>query len=628
MLLFLYKGVFFVIKPELEQGTALILEESHGRFKKEKLQIDVKFWEKPELAVSLNGNQIQIQCQETAHYYRGLNLALHHLEENTYETRETVNFQRNGFMLDCSRNAVFTVSKVKSIIHTLAKLGMNVLMLYTEDTYEVPGRPYFGAYRGRYTKAELKEMDAYAKLFGIELVPCIQTLAHLHNALKWPGSTSIKDTADILQVGKTEVYTFIEELLTTVKETFSTRRIHLGMDEAIQLGLGNYLRENGYTKSATLIREHCKKVLSICKKLDLEPMIWSDMYITANTNGGYYDIASNTDCSLWEKPEKELGLVYWDYYHHEKADYEKMLRVHKQLSKQIIFAGGSWIWNGIAPNYSKTFESTKAALETCKKCDIKEVLCTAWMDNGAETPVDAVLPGLALYGYFGFHETYEEEAFKQEFAYATDASLEEFWLLDRFDTLFVTDGQNLAAENPSKYLLYQDPMVGIFDFHVTVLDTHTYYKTLAAQLTTCKEPKYKALFAYYKTLATVLTDKADLGVQIKSAYDKNDSAQLQEFCEVRIPKLLEKLRELKLQRESLWMNDAKPFGFELLDIKLGGVLTRLESTQRRLKMFLEHPETHLEELEAERLRYFIPGSEKRENFWQKIISGCDLMDTV
>ena len=228
-----------MIKPELEQGTALILEESHGRFKKEKLQIDVKFWEKPELSVSLNGNQIQIQCQETAHYYRGLNLALHHLEENTYETRETVNFQRNGFMLDCSRNAVFTVSKVKSIIHTLAKLGMNVLMLYTEDTYEVPGRPYFGAYRGRYTKAELKEMDAYAKLFGIELVPCIQTLAHLHNALKWLSSTSIKDTADILQVGKTEVYTFIEELLTTVKETFSTRRIHLGMDEAIQLGLGN-----------------------------------------------------------------------------------------------------------------------------------------------------------------------------------------------------------------------------------------------------------------------------------------------------------------------------------------------------------------------------------------------------
>lgn len=94
-------------------------------------------------------------------------------------------------MLDCSRNAVFTVEKVKSVIRTLAKMGMNVLMLYTEDTYEVPGEPYFGSYRGRYTKAEIQEMDAYASMFGIELVPCIQTLAHLHNALKWPGKNEI-----------------------------------------------------------------------------------------------------------------------------------------------------------------------------------------------------------------------------------------------------------------------------------------------------------------------------------------------------------------------------------------------------------------------------------------------------
>ena len=46
---------------------------------------------------------------------------------------------------------------------------------YTEDTYEVEGQPYFGAYRGKYTKDEIKELDAYASMFGVELVPCIQT---------------------------------------------------------------------------------------------------------------------------------------------------------------------------------------------------------------------------------------------------------------------------------------------------------------------------------------------------------------------------------------------------------------------------------------------------------------------
>ena len=123
-----------------------------------------------------------------------------------------------------------------------------------------------------------------------------------------------KDTADILQVGKEEVYTLIEKMLCSVKESFSTNRIHLGMDEAAQLGLGKYLRENGYTKSSVLIREHSARVFEICKKLGLEPMIWSDMYITTNTGGGYYDVADDTDCSDWEKPDPELGLVYWDYY--------------------------------------------------------------------------------------------------------------------------------------------------------------------------------------------------------------------------------------------------------------------------------------------------------------------------
>ena len=144
------------------------------------------------------------KIREISHYYRALNYAIHHMKEDEFQYQEHVCFERNGLMLDCSRNAVFTVEKVKFLIKTLAKLGMNVLMLYTEDNYEVEGQPYFGAYRGKYTKDEIKELDAYASMFGVELVPCIQTLAHLHNVLKWPGMDKIRDSADILQPEKEE----------------------------------------------------------------------------------------------------------------------------------------------------------------------------------------------------------------------------------------------------------------------------------------------------------------------------------------------------------------------------------------------------------------------------------------
>ena len=260
--------------------------------------------------------------------------------------------------------------------------------------------------------------------------------------MKWPGMDKIRDSADILQPEKEETYQFIEKLLSAVKESFSTNRVHLGMDEAVMLGLGNYLKENGYKKGSLIIREHCNRVVDICRKLELKPMIWSDMYITANSTGGYYDLPENTDCSKWEKPKKDLGLVYWDYYHDDTRTYEKMLDIHAQLSDNVIFAGGSWIWNGISPNYSKTYACTKAALSTCKKYNIKEVLCTAWMDNGAETPMDALLPGLVLFAYLDFHRDYDETILKQEFRNCTGGEFDDFMALDNFDSLFLNSKEN------------------------------------------------------------------------------------------------------------------------------------------------------------------------------------------
>ena len=35
------------------------------------------------------------------------------------------------------------------------------------------------------------------------------------------------------------------------------------------------------------------------------------------------------------------------------------------------------------------------------------------------------------------------------------------------------------------------------------------------------------------------------------------------------------------------MSEAKPFGYELMDVKLGSVITRLNSTIRRIKKYLD-----------------------------------------
>ena len=80
-------------------------------------------------------------------------------------------FERFGVMIDVSRNAVMKVPQLKKYVYYLSAMGYNCLELYAEDTYKIEGEPYFGYFRGGYTAEEIKELDAYAKSKGIELIP-------------------------------------------------------------------------------------------------------------------------------------------------------------------------------------------------------------------------------------------------------------------------------------------------------------------------------------------------------------------------------------------------------------------------------------------------------------------------
>ena len=114
--------------------------------------------------------------------------------------KNQVQFKHFGTMIDCSRNAVMNVKTLKKWIDLTADLGYNTLCLYMEDTYEVADEPYFGYLRGRYSKEELKEIDEYAKKRGMEVIPCIQTLAHLATIFRHGEYGELHDIDDCLLV--------------------------------------------------------------------------------------------------------------------------------------------------------------------------------------------------------------------------------------------------------------------------------------------------------------------------------------------------------------------------------------------------------------------------------------------
>lgn len=175
-------------------------------------------------------------------------------------------FNRLGIMLDCSRNAVMNVPSLKKWIDIISDLGYNTLMLYTEDTYEVDHHPYFGYLRGRYSQKELREIDDYAHEKGIELIPAIQTLAHLHSIFRWPAYRNINDCDDILLAEEEKTYGLIEDIFASLEKTLRTRTVNIGMDEAHMLGRGKYQDIHGFENRFDILLKHLKRVAEIAEQ--------------------------------------------------------------------------------------------------------------------------------------------------------------------------------------------------------------------------------------------------------------------------------------------------------------------------------------------------------------------------
>ena len=113
------------------------------------------------LKVAFDGEKYEVIYDTIAAFNRALTIIKVNADKGEFTVEECKTPDELGVMLDCSRNAVRTVEFVKNFMRTLAAMGYNQLMLYTEDTYEIEGEPRFGYMRGRYTVDELRELDAF-----------------------------------------------------------------------------------------------------------------------------------------------------------------------------------------------------------------------------------------------------------------------------------------------------------------------------------------------------------------------------------------------------------------------------------------------------------------------------------
>lgn len=554
--------------------------------------------------VTASGDRAQIAYHTVTQACRGIGLLLGLAQGEDGRWREQCGFETMGLMLDCSRNAVMTVVQVKKWLRRMALSGYNMLMLYTEDTYELPGEPMFGYGRGAYTMAEVKAIDGYAARLGIEVIPCIQALGHLAQVLKWRNAYgAVRDTSSVVLVDEPQTYALIRKMLRFWSEAVRSRRVHIGMDETHDLGRGRYLDRFGHKRGFDIFNEHLAKVVQLCEEEGLESMIWSDMYFRMGSQrGDYYDVDSQVPDSVAAAIPRETELVYWDYYHTDEAFYREWIQRHRNMGFEPIMGSGVWSWGRFGYSHVYTEQTALPCIRACLKEGLKELFFTMWKDDGASVDFDSCLAGVLWAAQAAYNSgEVDDAAWDVRFSGVCRADLAANLAIPGLDP-----AKEYGDEVNTRMLLWDDPLLGMYRRSLLARESWrdfspaAYYAGLAKELAAFAEQDTgeAGSLTFACQLAYTLSLKAAAYDELLAAYGGMDKEALADLVETAIPALIAEVKTLWDLHRAVWMAQNKAFGFEVQCVRYGGLLLRLEEVSMRIKQLLSGEIATVEELEV------------------------------
>src|SRR5690606_19828220 len=105
-------------------------------------------------------------------------------------------------------------------------------------------------------------------------------------------------------------------------------------------------------------------------------------------------------------------------------------------------------------------------------------------------------------------------------------------------------------------------------------------------------------------VARVLASKSELHLETRKAYESSDREKMRRLLEEVLPETLQGVVELHEAHRSMWRNWYKPFGWEVLDRRYGGLIARLESLKGLLQAWMVNPAIRVEEFEFDLLAVY------------------------
>lgn len=284
-----------------------------------------------------------------------------------------------GISDDISRGQVSTLENFKSIIRFLARYKLNTYSPYIEDMFTSSKHSLIGKGRGALTPNELKELDAYAKNYFVDIVPIFQTLGHCENLLSIPEYAGYAEYPGgrTLNVSDEKTYTFLDEMIGELCTCFSASSLNMGADETRDVGLGASKDRVVTLGLPAVLAEHYRRVAKIIRKHGKKPMIYGDILLK--------------NPEILSMIPKDITIVDWNYDPQYQYESQKIFR---KAGFQVVVSPAIRNYRGPFLDHLNSFENIERFGRAGYEDKSIGLLISSWNDYGGEE-----LRELNYYGY-------------------------------------------------------------------------------------------------------------------------------------------------------------------------------------------------------------------------------------
>jgi hexosaminidase len=273
-----------------------------------------------------------------------------------------------GTQVDLSRGPVPKLEYLKRVVRTIAEFKMNQLNLYIEDAFPLNGQPLIGVLDDALSRADFRELVAYARPYHVEIIPATEGCGHLHKVLRFEQYSGMAELprGNDLAADDAAAEKFLEEFYGQVNSVFTSPLYHIGCDETQELGTGRTaarVQQDGYGNAYAL---SVNRAYNLVRRYNKQVIFWGDMAVAHP--------------EVIPMLPKDIIVATWEYFPH--PSYEKWLKPFSDAGMRIIVC--PWVGNTslIIPDYDVAAFNIANFIDEGKKAGAIGVNVTVWNDDG------------------------------------------------------------------------------------------------------------------------------------------------------------------------------------------------------------------------------------------------------